>query len=406
MDSEECNDVLNHSSDPSIAELEGNVQQRITKTSDLVDSKVGEENISEEEVENDSKDASSCSSTSTGDDDSDDDDDDSKGDNVDTTNFNNDSAIVSDEYMSNDSEDECAVFFCNECGKKFKNGASLKAHLAKKHNPRALVNCELCDSKYRGDFIEHLESEHSSGDGSYYCKKCNIICGDYAAISKHRHEKGINNVCKQCGRVYKSKENYKLHLLIHNNDGDKKKNVKQFNCETCGKEFLLASLLKDHINLHKGLKPYLCRICGCSFAQNATLKQHFATHSSLRPYKCAECNRAFYRKGDLRKHMRIHLGEQSFVCNACGDTFPQSSYIRSQIDVHKDVQLHICVTCDKSYSKRDIVKLMRLHALKKAYSCKECGKCFSNSFNLATHKKKFHSIVSNKIDQSSVPLAV
>lgn len=27
MDSEECNDVLNHSSDPSIAELEGNVQQ-------------------------------------------------------------------------------------------------------------------------------------------------------------------------------------------------------------------------------------------------------------------------------------------------------------------------------------------------------------------------------------------
>lgn len=412
MDTDGCNDVLNHpASDPLKLEVDENIYERNIRVTNLLETKVGGEDKNQEEVNgvgsDESKDMSSSSSSSSEDDDDsndddEDDDDDDSDDNLDA-NCNNESAVISDEYMSNDSEEECAVFFCNECGKKFKNGASLKAHLAKKHNPRALVNCDLCDSKYRGDFIEHLQSEHSSGNGGYYCKKCNIICGNYDAISKHQHKKGIANVCKQCGRVYKSKENYKLHLLIHSNDNDKKKNEKLFSCETCGKKFLLANLLKDHINLHKGIKPYSCRICGCSFAQNATLKQHSATHSSLRPYKCAECNRAFFRKGDLKKHMRIHIAEHSFVCNACGVSFPQSSNLRTQINVHQDVQLHICVTCDKSYSKREIVRLMRLHTGKKTYSCTECGKFFSKSFNLATHKKKFHSI---KIEQPSVPLAV
>ncbi len=47
---------------------------------------------------------------------------------------------------------------------------------------------------------------------------------------------------------------------------------KPHECDQCGKTFLRASSLKDHLKVHSKEKPHSCSLCGKSFSQLQNLK--------------------------------------------------------------------------------------------------------------------------------------
>ena len=53
-------------------------------------------------------------------------------------------------------------------------------------------------------------------------------------------------------------------------------------CPDCGKGFLKAQTLKNHIPLHSGVKKFSCEICSKKFTQEVNMKTHIASmHSDI-----------------------------------------------------------------------------------------------------------------------------
>ena len=60
------------------------------------------------------------------------------------------------------------------------------------------------------------------------------------------------SACQLCG---KQVQNMKEHIgSVHTADYNK-----PFKCDQCGKGFVDARKLRDHMNIHLNMKPYACR---------------------------------------------------------------------------------------------------------------------------------------------------
>ena len=87
--------------------------------------------------------------------------------------------------------------------------------------------------------------------------------------------------------------------LVENNKGE---------CIECGHVFRSKCNLKMHLSVHTQERPFKCPMDGCDrrFNQKGELATHIKRHENFRPFVCEKCNRTFVRQSFLNEHRRRH----------------------------------------------------------------------------------------------------
>ncbi|XP_054832498.1 uncharacterized protein LOC129327765 [Eublepharis macularius] len=246
-------------------------------------------------------------------------------------------------------------YICEQCGKTFKNGASL--------GPQ--------------------KGTVSKGDRPYQCSDCGKSFGTKASLLKHQgtHTGGKPYVCSECGKCFTTSSNLIYHNIVHTGE-------KPHKCSECGKSFHWKSSLITHERTHTGEKPYKCPDCGKSFGNSSQLLRHKRVHTGEKPYHCSECGRSFNQIASLIAHKRIHTGEKPYECSECGKGFGTRTNLMMHKRVHTGEKPYKCSYCGQNFSQRThLIIHERTHTGEKPYTCSDCGKSFNAKAPLITHKR-------------------
>ncbi|KAM9331692.1 uncharacterized protein KZ484_016914 [Pholidichthys leucotaenia] len=227
-----------------------------------------------------------------------------------------------------------SLFFCESCGKSFKQRYFLGQHL-RIHNGEKPYCCQTCGKSFTASSSLTTHMRIHSGEKPYSCKTCGKHFSQRSHLSRHM---GIHtNVkpfsCKTCGKSFICKDKLARHLETH-------KGLKPYSCETCGQRFATHQNLKGHLRIHQDDKSYTCKTCGKSFTSDSGLTYHTRTHTGQNLHSCESCGKCFVFNSLLRKHMLIHTGEKPFSCEICGKSFTGRHSLVYHMTTHKDLKKH------------------------------------------------------------------
>lgn len=155
---------------------------------------------------------------------------------------------------------------CKECGEVLDNRSKLRAHTDRFHKVKVKREymCNICGKVLSSPnaLSVHHRSFHEIRELIHKCEKCGKMFGDQSLLKFHLKKVHVEKTpCSICGlKVRHMKE----HIgAVHTKDEDKK-----YQCQDCGKGFMLKHKLNTHrINMHLKTKPYACRY-GCDISYN------------------------------------------------------------------------------------------------------------------------------------------
>lgn len=207
------------------------------------------------------------------------------------------------------------TFLCTHepCVEYFTSLEQMKEHCRTVHSTKSSrqFECEICMEKFCRKILlkNHLFAVHT-GNYRYNCEKCGK--GYLLESRLKRHEKVSHKIhtCEVCAVAF---EKWSL-LLAHKQSEHKNVELK---CSICNKMFNSRRGLREHRNTHVNIderNAIPCTFDGCEkiFFRRNNMLAHFKLKHENRTFICSfeNCNLELSTKQKLDQHIRvIHLGE-------------------------------------------------------------------------------------------------
>uniref|UniRef100_A0A8C1KA97 Zinc finger protein 335 n=1 Tax=Cyprinus carpio TaxID=7962 RepID=A0A8C1KA97_CYPCA len=238
-----------------------------------------------------------------------------------------------DSHEGNDPE----RFKCLQCSYRCKRWSSLKEHMFN-HEGTKPYKCEVCDysSVYKKDVIRH--SAQSCVKPSQVPKvsefPCPICCRVYPMqkrLTQHMktHSTEKPHMCDKCGKSFKKRYTFKMHLLTHiQNCGNS-----MFKCEFCEYTCNDKKHLLNHQLSHTNDKPFKCEECKYSTSKEDFLVSHIAIkHTGEKPFSCDMCHFMTRHRKNLRLHVQCRHTPKG---NSGPHYFPNHGVFREHISISR-----------------------------------------------------------------------
>ncbi|XP_037391770.1 zinc finger protein 335 isoform X5 [Pygocentrus nattereri] len=196
-------------------------------------------------------------------------------------------------------------FKCLQCSYRCKRWSSLKEHMFN-HQGTKPYKCDTCDysSVYKKDVIRH-SAVHNKDKR----RKTDVACDDTFQIPKVSEFP-----CPICHRVYPMQKRLTQHMKTHSTE-------KPHMCDKCGKSFKKRYTFKMHLLTHIqncGNSLFKCEFCEVTCTDKKQLLNHQLSHTNDKPFKCDYCKYSTSKEDFLVSHIAIkHTGEKPFSCDMC-----------------------------------------------------------------------------------------
>ncbi|XP_073403840.1 uncharacterized protein [Dendrobates tinctorius] len=88
------------------------------------------------------------------------------------------------------------------------------------------------------------------------------------------------------------------------------------------------------------------------------------------------------------EHQMAHITEKPFSCSECGKCYSEKFQLVTHQRIHTGGKPFSCLECGKCFKWNiNLIIHQRIHTGEKPYCCSECGKCFTEKTNLIKHQK-------------------
>ncbi|XP_050416579.1 zinc finger protein OZF [Patella vulgata] len=289
-------------------------------------------------------------------------------------------------------------YMCEICSDVFLKRVHLKKHVMLKHGiwkDKELYRCIVCDERFKDNlqYKKHLKIHTGENCAVFTCEQCGKKDLTKKALSYHlvTHLTGSQrrHQCKVCKRRFSHKSILVGHEKTHDFN-------RAFKCTypTCDKVLLTQRGLKNHISVHEGLE-FKCDQCEKVYHNKRRLTIHIRQDHEKRYQRlCPICGKKFKCSTRLKTHMVIHQPKdqtKDYICEFCGKRFRIKSQLVFHMRSHSE-KAYTCDVCDEKFSRADNMKLhLRKHTGEKPYKCNVCDKTFSRHDNMKTHVQSQHS---------------
>ncbi|XP_062265573.1 gastrula zinc finger protein XlCGF57.1-like [Platichthys flesus] len=305
------------------------------------------------------------------------------------------------------------TYSCSECGETFDRCPHMKIHM-RTHTGEKPSSCSFCDERFT--WLTQLKSPQCVGLHPRQTEE------------NREAEPGERPIsCSECGKSFKHGE----HMSVHTKE-------KRFSCDVCDKRFTWLYQLKRHkcggksLQLHDlwtnqegeqleeaDIKFTLIPVAVKSEEDEET-PQSSQLHQTQTEENTANCggpepeparnsgpedktedssefkSKAFDKKLKQRKKPCLNLVndsgcnavKKSFSCSQCGKIFGRKEHLQTHVRIHTGERPFICSECGKTFGcKRSLLGHMTSHTGEKPFSCSRCGKRFGRTVNLKTHER-------------------
>lgn len=240
---------------------------------------------------------------------------------------------------------------CNICDKKFSCRLSLLFHLSSHQN----LCCQYCGRsfKLKADYGIHVK-----------------ICGKKTSIKLDRY------TCVLCKESFKSRLDLMFHAEVCKQqtkrepqrrtdrqlkkpniiEPSRKSAILPFYCSLCCCFFLQRAELRSHLLVHnlEHSPPYSCKLCAVEFIQEKFVKVHIRETHLEKQFFCETCNRVFVSKKKLELHSKHH--GFSFECPECCNVYTDLRRLICHIKLHPFVLFFFCDYCELIFASVETVQ--------------------------------------------------
>ncbi|NWJ12192.1 ZN335 protein, partial [Crypturellus undulatus] len=236
-------------------------------------------------------------------------------------------------------------YLCRICGSRFLTHDDLRFHVnSHEANDPQLFKCLQCSYRSRrwSSLKEHMFNH--VGSKPYKCEECNYTSVYKKDVIRHStvHSRDrllifvlslqppkLNSFpCPVCNRVYPMQKRLTQHMKTHSTE-------KPHMCDKCGKSFKKRYTFKMHLLTHIQAianRRFKCEFCEYVCEDKKILLNHQLSHMNDKPYKCSFCKYSTFREDFLVSHMAVkHTGGKPFACEFCHFTTKHKKNLRLHV---------------------------------------------------------------------------